>query len=106
MPYELYYWPTIQGRGEFIRLALEEAGADYLDVARLPEEAGMGMPALLRLLDGAAGRPPFPRSRGAPTSRATWRRSGACRSARRASSGAIRSWIADGWGHCGVMPFR
>jgi glutathione S-transferase len=34
MRYELYYWPTIQGRGEFIRLALEEAGADYLDVGR------------------------------------------------------------------------
>jgi glutathione S-transferase len=59
MPYELYYWPTIQGRGEFIRLALEEAGADYLDVARLPEEDGMGLPALLRHLDGADGRPPF-----------------------------------------------
>jgi glutathione S-transferase len=59
MPYELYYWPTIQGRGEFIRLALEEAGADYLDVARLPEKDGMGLPALLRLLDGAEGRPPF-----------------------------------------------
>lgn len=27
--YELYYWPMIQGRGEFVRLALEEAGADY-----------------------------------------------------------------------------
>jgi hypothetical protein len=27
MTYELYYWPGIQGRGEFIRLALEEAGA-------------------------------------------------------------------------------
>ena len=34
MAYELYYWPTIQGRGEFIRLALEAAGADYVDVAR------------------------------------------------------------------------
>jgi glutathione S-transferase len=34
MRYELYYWPTIQGRGEFIRLALEDAGADYVDVAR------------------------------------------------------------------------
>src|ERR1700746_2183802 len=34
MRYALYYWPTIQGRGEFIRLALEEAGADYVDVAR------------------------------------------------------------------------
>ena len=34
MRYELYYWSGIQGRGEFIRLALEEAGADYVDVAR------------------------------------------------------------------------
>jgi glutathione S-transferase len=32
--YELYYWPMIQGRGEFVRLALEEAGADYADIAR------------------------------------------------------------------------
>jgi glutathione S-transferase len=36
MRYELYYWPHIQGRGEFVRLALEEAGADYVDVARRP----------------------------------------------------------------------
>ena len=34
MRYELYYWPSIQGRGEFVRLALEEAGAPYVDVAR------------------------------------------------------------------------
>lgn len=34
MTYQLYYWPTIQGRGEFVRLALEEAGAEYVDVAR------------------------------------------------------------------------
>ncbi len=34
MPYELYYWPSIQGRGEFVRLALEEAGAPYVDVWR------------------------------------------------------------------------
>ncbi len=34
MPYELYYWPSIQGRGEFVRLALEEAGASYVDVWR------------------------------------------------------------------------
>src|SRR5262245_31612864 len=34
MRYQLYYWPEIQGRGEFVRLALEEAGADYVDVAR------------------------------------------------------------------------
>ena len=36
MKYELYYWPGIQGRGEFVRLALEDAGADYVDVARRP----------------------------------------------------------------------
>jgi glutathione S-transferase len=36
MRYELFYWPTIMGRGEFVRLALEEAGADYVDVARAP----------------------------------------------------------------------
>jgi hypothetical protein len=30
MAYELYYWPGIQGRGEFVRLALEEASADYI----------------------------------------------------------------------------
>lgn len=60
MRYELYYWPGIQGRGEFVRLALEEGGADYVDVARRSERSGMGMPALQRLLDGAAVPcPPF-----------------------------------------------
>lgn len=34
MRYELYYWPQIQGRGEFVRLALEEGACDYVDVAR------------------------------------------------------------------------
>lgn len=34
MKYELYYWPGIRGRGEFVRLALEDAGAAYADVAR------------------------------------------------------------------------
>lgn len=34
MAYELYYWDGLQGRGEFVRLALEDAGADYVDVAR------------------------------------------------------------------------
>ena len=60
MPYKLYYWPTIQGRGEFIRLALEEAGAEYVDVARRSERSGMGLPALLRLLEAPdTPRPPF-----------------------------------------------
>ncbi len=50
-PYELYYWPTIQGRGEFIRLALEEAGADYVDVGRLPEEQGGGEDTIASILE-------------------------------------------------------
>ena len=48
--YRLYYWPTIQGRGEFVRLVLEDAGAPYVDVARLPEQEGGGMPALMGIL--------------------------------------------------------
>jgi glutathione S-transferase len=60
MRYELYYWPTIQGRGEFIRLALEEAGADYVDVARRSERSGLGMPAMLRFLESIdITHPPF-----------------------------------------------
>ena len=47
MIYELYYWPEIQGRGEFVRLALEDAGAEYVDVAR---RRG-GASAMLKLLD-------------------------------------------------------
>ena len=50
--YELYYWPSITGRGEFPRLALEDAGAVYRDVAREPAEGGGGVPAILRLLRG------------------------------------------------------
>ncbi|MFC5476225.1 glutathione S-transferase [Paraherbaspirillum soli] len=60
MRYKLYYWPTIQGRGEFVRLALEEGGADYIDVARRSERSGMGVPAMLRLMeDVAVSRPSF-----------------------------------------------
>ncbi|RJF97311.1 glutathione S-transferase family protein [Noviherbaspirillum saxi] len=51
MRYELYYWPGIQGRGEFVRLALEEAGANYVDVARRSERSGMGMAAMMRLME-------------------------------------------------------
>lgn len=60
IPYELYYWPGIQGRGEFIRLALEEAGAEYIDVAHQPEHHGMGMPAMMALLENSdLACPPF-----------------------------------------------
>ena len=41
MRYELYYWPGIQGRGEFVRLSLEEAGANYVDVAPMPNASVM-----------------------------------------------------------------
>jgi len=57
MRYELYYQPSIQGRGEFIRLALEEAGADYVDVARAPN---FGRPGIMKFLeDLSLDRPPF-----------------------------------------------
>ena len=60
MIYELYYWPGIQGRGEFVRLALEEGAAEYLDIALLPEEQGGGVPAMMKFLDDAeVARPPF-----------------------------------------------
>ncbi|HEY1750362.1 MAG TPA: glutathione S-transferase [Caulobacteraceae bacterium] len=47
MTYELHYWPGIQGRGEFVRLGLEEAGAAYVDVARGPADEGGGERALV-----------------------------------------------------------
>jgi glutathione S-transferase len=60
MPYQLHYWPGIQGRGEFARLALEAAGASYVDVARGDAAAGQGLPALLHYLeDASVTRPPF-----------------------------------------------
>jgi glutathione S-transferase len=60
MTYELYYWPGIQGRGEFVRLALEEAGVRYVDAALVPKTQGGGVPAILRVLEGKGmRRPPF-----------------------------------------------
>ena len=60
MRYELYYWAEIQGRGEFVRLALEAAGADYVDVARLPEDEGGGDAAVVRMMEGRrAAHPSF-----------------------------------------------
>ena len=56
MRYELYYWSSIQGRGEFVRLALEEAAAPYIDVARMPH----GEARLLALLGSdTTAYPPF-----------------------------------------------
>jgi len=67
--YELYYWPTIPGRGEFVRLALEDAGADYLDIARLPEDEGGGVKALMKMMRDEGNElqplaPPFLKSEG------------------------------------------
>lgn len=61
MPYELYYWPGIQGRGEFVRLALEEAGADYVDVARGhgPSRGVKAMTAMMGDSPLAPFAPPF-----------------------------------------------
>jgi glutathione S-transferase len=57
MRYELYYHPNAQGRGEFVRLALEEAGADYVDVAR---KGKAGVPAMMKIIDDRrSARPPF-----------------------------------------------
>jgi glutathione S-transferase len=54
MRYELYYWPGIQGRGEYVRLALEDAGADYADVAR-----ERGVAAMMKMVEARSGTPPF-----------------------------------------------
>ena len=55
--WELYYWPDIQGRGEFVRLALEEAGIDYVDVARSHKDGISSLVAYLEAED--IERPPF-----------------------------------------------
>src|SRR3954463_10881390 len=56
MRYELYYWPEIQGRGEYVRLALEEAGADYADIARRRK----GEDRMIELMSrGRMATPPF-----------------------------------------------
>jgi glutathione S-transferase len=60
MTYRLYYWPGLQGRGEFVRLALEEAAADYVDVVRLPKDQGGGVGALMKAMsDPNQAFPPF-----------------------------------------------
>ena len=60
MTYELHYWPNIQGRGEFVRLALEAAGAPYIDVARGEESEGQGMRSMQHYLEHpSVARPPF-----------------------------------------------
>src|SRR3569833_1431329 len=55
MHYELWYWPEIQGRGEFVRLALEDVGASYTDVAR----SGRGEDRMIAMMRGRTKPPPF-----------------------------------------------
>ncbi len=64
MAYEFFYWPEIQGRGEFVRLALEDAGTAYIDVARGSESEGRGVSAMLAVMNGEGSShipfaPPF-----------------------------------------------
>jgi glutathione S-transferase len=60
MAYELHYWPGIQGRGEFVRLALEAAGAAYVEVARGSGSAAPSTDTLLALMrDAKTQHPPF-----------------------------------------------
>src|SRR5262245_57214636 len=60
MRYTLYYWPGIQGRGEYVRLALEYAGAKYVDIALVPAKKGGGVAAIEKYLSGRGiARPPF-----------------------------------------------
>jgi glutathione S-transferase len=60
MAYELYYWDGLQGRGEFIRLALEEAGAEYIEATREPDDDGLGTDGMLKVLSSRSEpHPPF-----------------------------------------------
>lgn len=60
MTYELYYWPGIPGRGEFVRLALEEAGVDYVDVAKDPGGEETAARKLMQFMqDAKLPHPPF-----------------------------------------------
>lgn len=60
VPYQLYYWPNIPGRGEFVRLVLEEAGAPYVDVGRQTKEEGGGIEAVIAFYAGKSqGHPVF-----------------------------------------------
>lgn len=60
MTYQLYYWDGLQGRGEFVRLALEEARADYVEVARGDEKQGLGTGEMIAVMNSKSDEcPPF-----------------------------------------------
>lgn len=60
---ELFYWPQIQGRGEFVRLVLEDTGVHYVDVCRTSD----GLERLNQIMHGEGAplmpfAPPFLRA--------------------------------------------
>ena len=60
MEYDFFYWPWIQGRGEFVRLALEYAQAPYVDIARGSDDDGLGVSAMRAVLAAdSEDHPPF-----------------------------------------------
>ena len=59
MAYELWYWPGIPGRGEFIRLALEASDVAYRDVAMAAPDMDSGLSALLDDMERPDFAPPF-----------------------------------------------
>ena len=84
-PDRLYYWPILQGRGEYVRLVLEEAGAAYVDVARLPADEGGGFESLLAFMRG--GDPASHRTRHRFWSMVIWSWRSPLPSARTSESG-------------------
>jgi hypothetical protein len=89
--YELIYWPGIQGRGEFIRLAFEAAGVSYLDVGRLPASRGGGAGAVARLLEEAG---PWLTPLGPPALRHAFPRAMALHERRVPRLGALHDCVA------------
>lgn len=58
--YQLVYWPTLPGRGEYIRLLFEVTSTPYVELARRPSESGGGVATILHYMKGdAPGLPPL-----------------------------------------------
>lgn len=59
MAYDLWYWPGVQGRGEFVRLPMEAAGIAYRDRARTDGDAAMMADMEQRAGRGGPFAPPY-----------------------------------------------
>ena len=64
MSYKLFYWPSIPGRGEFVRLVLEDAAAEYVDVGRERGGQAVGKGLDAEQLAQAPFAPPYLRYQG------------------------------------------